>query len=173
MANKTIKATLIIEDKKISVDELNDLFTGATTKIKGLSFLITQQAHKANTLCKYLFTAMKDGKSSAIMVDEIDLERSLPALVKLAAKVNNKMEASGYTEAYDMFCSDLKKAESVHHETRFLGMSLYVTKIEDPSGQQKGRCNKEWLENFLDINFNSDRKSLTLDVSATFFGQPD
>lgn len=173
MANKTIKATLIIEDKKISVDELNDLFTGATTKIKGLSFLINQQAYKANTLCKYLFTAMKDGKSAAIMVDEIDLLRSLPVLVKLASKVGNKMDAAGYTEAYEMFCSDLKAAQSVLHETRFLGMSLYVTKIEDPSGQQKGRCNKEWLESFLDVNFNSDRKSLTLDVSATFLGQPD
>ena len=173
MANKTIKATLIIEDKNISVDELNDLFSGATAKIKGLSFLINEQAYKANNLCKYLFTVMKDGKSSAIMVDEIDLPKSLPVLVKLAAKVGNKMDVAGYAEAYEMFCSDLRHAVTVHHETRFLGMSLYVTKIKDPSGKQKDRCNKEWRENFIDINFKSERKAITLDVSATFFGQPD
>lgn len=171
--NKTIKATLTIEDKKISVDELTDLFAGASAKIKALAGLLREQQYTANHLSKYLFTAMKDDKSAAIMVDEIDLPNSLPKLVKLAAKVGNKMDAAGYVEAYSMFCRELKTADPVYIETRFLGMQLYVTRMEDKPGSQKERCNKVWLENFIDLNFNATRKTLTMDVSAVFFGEPE
>ena len=173
MANKTIKVTLLIEDKNITVDELNDLFAGATAKIKGLSFLINEQAFKSNNLSKYLLTAIKDEKSSAIEVDEIDLPKSLPKLVKLAAKVGNKIDPSVYAEAYDIFCRELATADSVYICTHFLGMRLVVTRLADVNQDQKSRCNKAWIENFVDINLNKERKGLSLDVSAVFFGQPD
>lgn len=174
MANKTIKATLIIEDKNISVDELNDLFSGATNKIKGLSFLLRDQAHKANTLSKYLLTAIKGNQSAAIEIDEIDMPTSLPAIVKLAAKVGNKIDLDVYREPHDIFCRELEKADVVYVCTHFLGMKLFVTRMEDTKGQQKVRANKEWLENFVDINFDKNRKGLCLDVSAVFLSsQPD
>lgn len=172
--SKTIKATLVIEGKNISVDELNDLFSGATAKIKGLSFLINDQAYNANNLKKYLFTAVKGTKSSAIEVDEIDLLNALPKIVKLAAKVGNKLDQAAYQESFPIFCDELLRGEDVHVCTRFLGMNLFITRLEDKSGSQKERSNKEWMESFIDKNLEKTRKGLSLDVSAVFLSkQPD
>lgn len=171
--NKTITATLTIEDNTISVAELTDLFAGASAKIKGLSVLLNQQSREANSLCKYLLTAIKDDKSAAIMVDQIDLPQSLSALVKLAAEVGNRLDPVAYSEAYEIFCKEVVNGDSVYVDTRFLGMKLFVTRMEDTGTEQKERFNQKWLENFLDINFKTTDTSLTLDVSAVFFGQPD
>lgn len=172
--NKTIKATLVIEGKTISVDELNDLFSGASAKIKGLSFLINDQAYKADNLKKYLLTAVKDTKTSAIEVDEIDLPNALQKIVKLAAKVGNKLDPVAYQESFPIFCDEVMRGEDVHICTRFLGMKLFITRFEDKTGSQKERSNKAWMESFIDQNFTKDRKGLSLDVSAVFLSkQPD
>lgn len=174
MASKTIKATLIIEDKNVTVDELTNIFAGATAKVKGLSFLLNEQSYKANHLCKYLLTAIKDDKSAAIEIDQIDMPKSLPAIVKLAASVGNKLDPNVYREPHDIFCRELENADAVYICTHFLGMKLFVTRMEDTKGEQKGRANKEWLENFIDINLDKNRKGLCLDVSAVFLSsQPD
>lgn len=165
---RKINARLVIEDKNVTIDELQSLFMGYTNTIKSHSDEFNRHVKKTHQLINLLFTVMKGDKSTAFMIPEIDLKHGLAKLVAASAIVDNPVTAREYDEAYEMEIRDFMRPDNmatVVQTQRFIGMTVIITKVKDEGSEQKDRMDKALLTQKQEYVLVPRDEGLVLDLS--------
>jgi hypothetical protein len=165
---RNIKARLVIEDKEVTIDELQMLFMGYLNTLKSHSIELNKHVAKTGNLINLLFTVMKDGKSTAFMIPEIDLKHGLERLVEASVIVENPIRAREYDEVYDMLIREFMSPENqstVMQTQRFIGMTVIITKVKDEGKEQKERMDQALLSQKQEYVLVPRDEGLVLDLS--------
>lgn len=164
---RKITAHLFVEQKDINVNEMNELFKSAALTLRAHSENTHRQVVKSSKLKKVLFNAMKDEKSASVLIDEIDLEKSVYEICKLGEQVGNKLNASDYKETYSFLINTFMHNNDAHVEQTkmFLGMNLFITKIPDIENDQREKSDVLWKDNYIDMIFKDTENGYIMPLS--------
>ncbi len=175
MTIRKINAHLFVEQKDITVSEMNDLFQSASILLSQHAKNAHKQVVKSSNLKKFLFNAMKDDKSASVLVDEIDLNKGIYQVCKIAEQVGNKITPEAYQETYDFFIRDFVNDADLHvvQTSVFIGMNLFVTKVPESGKEQQEKSDSSWKENYIDNIFKESDDGYFMNLSIEIKGSSE
>lgn len=162
---RKINASLVIEDKDITVNELQDIFTGITNNLKLHLQNINEQVTKASKLINVMITVMKDGKSASIIIPEIEFKsKGLKSICNLVDSIGFKLDYNSYVDSFDIFASEflLVNGPTVKRTNQYLTFDVVFTKLVDDGVEQKNAFNSEWQKHFHETVLKEDGDVLKL-----------